>query len=200
MALNEPSQTLDISAFKHVIVPIGVVIGLGVARIVVSVSQYVSRWERVRFSSVHALWSFSLFLMLVGLWWIIWGLRFVDAERWSFFTLIYLLAGPVLLFLPSIILLPDVPQDGELDLGSVVEEAARTLFLCLAAFLLWLAFTQIYLIRESFLVPHRVGQAMALVVLLIGAMFPSRRMAAVVGVMLLALLVATLATVRASLY
>jgi hypothetical protein len=197
--MDETSQTMDLGAFKHVIVPIGVVIGLGIARTVVSVSQYIQQRRRVRFSAIHAVWSVSLFLFFVGLWWIMWGLRSVEAERWSFFTLLCLLAGPALLYLPSILLLPEVPDAGELDLGTLFDEASRPFFLCLAGFTLWLASAQLYLLREPFLAPQRATQGVAVGLFLIAAVFPSRRMAAGVGVVVLVLLAVTMATVRAKL-
>jgi hypothetical protein len=196
----ETSHAMDLGAFKHVVVPIGVIIGLGVARTVISLSQYIQQRGRVRFSAIHAVWSAFLFLLFVGLWWFLWGLRSVEAERWTFFTLLYLLAGPALLYLPSILLLPEVPDAGELDLGSLFDEAAgRPFFLCLAGFTLWLAFAQLYLLREPFLVPQRATQGVAGGLFLIAAVFPSRRMAAGVGVVVLVLLVVTMATVRAKL-
>ena len=69
---------------------------------------YLAQRERLRFSAVHILWSGLLFVMLIGLWWILWGLGQAPRERWSFFVLLYLLVGPVLIYLPSILLLPDV--------------------------------------------------------------------------------------------
>lgn len=197
--MDETPQTLDLGAFKHVVVPIGVIIGLGVARIVVSISQYIQQHKRVRFSAIHAVWATVLFLLFVGLWWFLWGMRSVEAERWSYFTLIYLLVGPALLYLPSILLLPEVPDAGELDLGSLFERAGRPAFLCLAGFALWLACTEVYLLRQPFLVPQRVNQAVAVGVLVIGAVFPSRRMAAAVGAFTLVLVAVSWATVRAKL-
>jgi hypothetical protein len=197
--VDETPQTLDLGAFKHVVVPIGVIIGLGVARIVVSISQYIQQHKRVRFSAIHAVWATVLFLLFVGLWWFLWGMRSVEAERWSYFTLIYLLVGPALLYLPSILLLPEVPDAGELDLGSLFERAGRPAFLCLAGFALWLACTEVYLLRQPFLVPQRVNQAVAVGVLVIGAVFPSRRMAAAVGAFTLVLVAVSWATVRAKL-
>lgn len=197
--MDETPQTLDLGAFKHVVVPIGVIIGLGVARIVVSISQYIQQHKRVRFSAIHAVWATVLFLLFVGLWWFLWGMRSVEAERWTYFTLIYLLVGPALLYLPSILLLPEVPDAGELDLGSLFERAGRPAFLCLAGFALWLACTEVYLLRQPFLVPQRVNQAVAVGVLVIGAVFPSRRMAAAVGAFTLVLVAVSWATVRAKL-
>ena len=197
--MDETPQTLDLGAFKHVVVPIGVIIGLGVARIVMSISQYIQQHERVRFSAIHAVWTTVLFLLFVGLWWILWGMRSVEAERWSYFTLIYLLLGPALLYLPSILLLPEVPDAGELDLGSLLERAGRPVFLCLAGFALWLACTDVYMLRQPFLVPHRAFQGVSVGVFLIGAVFPSRRMAAAVGAFTLFLVAVSWATLRAKL-
>ena len=137
--------------------------------------------------------------MFVGLWWVLWGLRYVEAERWSFSTLIFLLAGPALLYLPSILLLPEVPDTGKLDLGSLFERVGRPVFLCLAGFALWLACAELYLLRDPFLVPQRANQGVALGLFLIAAVVPSRRMAAGVGVVVLVLAVVALATWRAAL-
>jgi hypothetical protein len=190
---------LEPGAFKHVIVPIGVIIGLGVARIVMSLSHYVQQRSRVRFSAVHALWTTVLFLLFVGLWWVLWGWRHVEAERWSFFTLIYLLVGPALIYLPSLLLLPEVPSSGELDLGSLFDEVGRPIFLCLAGFGLWLACAELYLLREPLLIPKRANQSVLVGAALVAAAFPSRRIAAGVGALILAVAVVTLATFRAKL-
>ena len=102
--MPESSAALDISAFKHVVVPIGVVVGLGVARMMTSIAGYVQNRERVRFGIGHSLFTILLFLWFVGLWWIAWGFRSVDGDLWSFFTLIFLLIGPCLLFLAAALL------------------------------------------------------------------------------------------------
>ncbi|MDJ0853045.1 MAG: hypothetical protein QNK04_32135 [Myxococcota bacterium] len=197
--MDEPTQGLDLGAFKHVVVPVGVIIGLGVARIVMLVSQYVQKRERVRFSVIHAVWTILLFLLFVGMWWISWGLRYVEAERWSFYTLLYLLAGPSLVYLPSMLLLPEVPDERDLDLGNLLEQAGRPVFLCLFGCVLWLACAQLYLLHEPFLAPQRLIQGVGAAAFLIGAVFPSRRMAGAVGALALGLVVVALATVRAKL-
>jgi hypothetical protein len=193
-------DTLDVGAFKHVVVPIGVVVGLGVARIMTAASHYIQDRERVRFSAGHAMWSAILFFWFVGLWWIAWGFRLVDTELWSFFTLIFLLVGPCLMYLAATLLLPDVPERGELDLAERLEELGRPFFLSLAAFLVWLVCTELWLLREPWVVlPKRAFQSLALVIFGVGAAFPSRRMAAILGAIALPLVIVALATVRAKL-
>jgi hypothetical protein len=182
-----------------VVVPIGVVIALGVARLVAAVSQYIQHHERVRFSGAHASWAALLFLWFVGLWWISWGLRHVDAALWSYFTLIFLLIGPALLYLATVLLLPDVPDAGALDLGGLFEEVGRAFFLCLGGVVLWLAGAELFLLREPVLVPKRAIQGALLAIFLIGAASPSRRTAAVLAGLALPLALLALATVRAKL-
>ncbi len=198
--MTELPETLDLGAFKHVVVPIGVVVALGVARIVTATSHYIQNRERVRFSAGHAMWCVILFLWFVGLWWIVWGLRQVDSDLWSYFTLIFLLAGPCVLFLAATLLLPDLPERGELDLGERLEVLGRPFFLSMAGFLLWLACTELWLLREPWWVlPKRGFQGLAMTLFLLGASFPSRRMALVLGVIALPLVIVALATVRAKL-
>ncbi len=197
--MDEVGNTLDISAFKHVVVPLGVVIGLGVARIVLSVSQYIERRDQVRASWIHALWTTLLFLLFVGLWWVVWGFRHAEAERWSFFALIYLLAGPVLVYLPTLLLLPNVPETGQIDLGGLFDRFGRPVFLCLSGFAVWVALAELYLLQEPFWVPKRLNQAALLTAFGVGAIFPSRRVAGAIGGVALLLVVLALATLRSRL-
>ena len=198
--MSELPETLDVGAFKHVVVPIGVVVALGVARIVTATSHYIQHRERVRFSVAHAIWCVILFLWFVGLWWIVWGLRRVDSDLWSYFTLIFLLSGPCVLYLAATLLLPDLPERDDLDLGERFEVLGRAFFLSMVGFLLWLAGTELWLLREPWWVfPKRGFQSVAMTLFLLGAAFPSRRMAGVLGAIALPLVIVALATVRAKL-
>ncbi|MDJ0851436.1 MAG: hypothetical protein QNK04_23925 [Myxococcota bacterium] len=197
--MEEIQQTLAPGAFKHVVVPIGVVIGLGVGRIVMMMSNYAADRGRVRFSAVHTLWSALLFIMFLGVWWIVWGLSQVPAERWSFFALVYLVTGPVLIYLPSILLLPDLPERGSLDLGDVFDRLGAPVLLCMAGFVIWLACAELYLLREPFLIPKRANQAVIFGAFMLGSAFPSRRMAGVMGSVALGATLVALATLRAQL-
>ena len=198
--MPENQSLLGVSAFKHVVVPIGVIIGLGVARTMTAASHYIQNRDRVQFSAGHAMWCLVLFLWFVGLWWIAWGLRSVDAELWSFFTLIFLLVGPCLLFLASSLLLPDLPESGDLDLGARLEAMGRPFFLCMLGFLLWLVGSEWWLLQEPAIVlPKRALQGMAATLFTVGALFPSKRTSTWLAAIALPLVIFALATVRAKL-
>lgn len=193
-------DTLDLSAFKHVVVPVGVVIALGVARIVSAASDYTQRRGRTRFALSHTLWSTTLTLIFVGLWWTVWGLRHIDASLWSFFTLVFLLIGPCFLFMAASLILPDVPDEGTLDLGKQLEDVGRAFFLCMLGFLLWLVAVETWLLQEPWLVlPKRALQLMAFAIFSIGALRPEWRILSVLGVLFATTLIVILATFRANL-
>jgi len=193
-------DTLDVAAFKHVVVPIGVVIGLGVARMITVLSQYLQHRDRVRIPAGPLLWSATLFLWFVGLWWIAWGLRSVETDLWSFFTLIFLLLGPSLMYLASTLLLPDLPAEGYLDLGARLGANARPFFAALVGVLLWLLLSEVWLRGEPWLVlPKRIFQGIAITLFAAGALWPSERASTWIGAIALPLVIIALAMVRGTL-
>ena len=198
--MPETHAPLDLGSFKHVLVPIGVVIGLAVARLMTATGQYLQQRQRVRFSVGHAIWCAFLFLWLVGLWWTVWGLRRADADVWTYFALMFLLIGPCLLYVAVTLVVPDVPVEGELDLATSFETLGRPFFLCLAGVVVWLVLAEVWLLREPwFLVPKRMLQGCGLFLFALGVAVPSRRMATALGVVALPLLLLVLGTVRAKL-
>lgn len=185
---------LDMGAFKHVVVPLGVVIGLGVAHIVSSVSSYIDNRTSVRFALSHSLWTGISFLFFIALWWSVWELRHIPEERWSFFMLIYLMIGPALLYLAAALLLPKIPSEDTsgsdggvvLDLGKHLETVGRPVFLSIAAAMAWLGLTEVALEDQDLYAGQRLTQSIGIVLLLILAARPTQRRATVLGFALLA--------------
>ena len=79
------------------------------------------------------------------------------------------------------------------------DDIGRAFFVCLAGFVVWLAAAEMLLLEEPFLVAKRANQGLALLLFSVGAAFPSRRTASVVGLLVLTLAIFALATVRARL-
>jgi hypothetical protein len=98
----------DYQTFAFVITLAAVVNGLGIVRWLSGFAEYVRRRH------VKHYWVFSLsagyqFLLHILFWWTLYGLR--GAATINFLTFLYLLAGPILLFVGTAILLPDVDED-----------------------------------------------------------------------------------------
>ena len=106
------STPLDFRAFAFIITLAAVVNGLGIVRWLTALSEYL---RRKRSLDIRHYWVFNLlagyqFLLHILMWWTLWGVR--DAANFNFLTYLYLLTGPVLLFLGTSLLTPSVETDG----------------------------------------------------------------------------------------
>ncbi len=101
----------DYQSFAFVITLAAVVNGLGIVRWLSGFAEYLRRRHSVQ---VTHYWVFGLmagyqFLLHILFWWTLYSLR--GAATINFLTFLYLLTGPILLFVGTAILLPDVDED-----------------------------------------------------------------------------------------
>ncbi len=132
---------MDYAAFAFIFTLAAVINGLGIVRWLAALAEYVRRAETLKVTNhrVFLLFATYQFLLHVLLWWSLWGIRSVDA--FDFLDYLFLLAGPVLFFLGSSLLVPD-PGESQVDLGehfaAVRKPYATTLVLAfLWTILLW---------------------------------------------------------------
>ena len=105
-------MSLDIRAFAFIITLAAVINGLGIVRWLTAFSEYL---RRRRSLEVQHYWVFSLlavhqFLLHILMWWTMWSFR--DATNINFLTYLYLLTGPVFLFLGTSVLTPSIESNG----------------------------------------------------------------------------------------
>lgn len=98
----------DYQTFAFVITLAAVVNGLGIVRWLSGFAEYLRRRHVTHY------WVFSLsagyqFLLHILFWWTLFSLH--GAATINFLTFMYLLTGPILLFVGTAILLPDVDED-----------------------------------------------------------------------------------------
>lgn len=103
---------LDIRAFAFIITLAAVINGLGIVRWLTAFSEYL---HQRRSLDIRHFWVFSLmaafqFLLHIIMWWQMWGFR--DSTNINFLTYLYLLTGPVLLFLATAALTPNIEGNG----------------------------------------------------------------------------------------
>ncbi len=99
---------LNLSAFVFIITLAAVINALGIVRLLASFAEYLrhqSNLEIVHYW-VFNLWIAFQFLLHVLLWWSLWNTRV--AEAFNFLIYLYLLSGPVLLYLGTSLLIPDI--------------------------------------------------------------------------------------------
>lgn len=105
--------------FEYVMVLISIIIGLGIAHILLGlggvVDRLTGRGDRLRLSVAHGVWLTHTFLWLVLFWW--WQFRLeVIWEEWTIGVYFFLVMYAVVLFLLAVILVPR-DWDGVTDLN-----------------------------------------------------------------------------------
>lgn len=91
--------------FLHVRVVMGVILGLGVARLLGGVARFIQHPGRHAVSFVHMSWVASILLTLVHFWW--WQFWLFSLAHWSFAIYGFLLVYLIVLYLLSTLLFPD---------------------------------------------------------------------------------------------
>jgi hypothetical protein len=91
--------------FPHVRILMGMVIGLGMTRLLMIVAGLIQHPHRARRSVLHLLWVFSILVELVLFWW--WEFALFRLEQWSFAITLFLIFYAVTLFLLAALLSPD---------------------------------------------------------------------------------------------
>jgi hypothetical protein len=89
----------------------GMVIGLGITRLLMGAAGLIQHPKRARLSLIHLLWAFSILLELIFFWW--WEVELSLLTDWSFGIFSFLIAYAVTLFLLAALLFPDNIDDYE---------------------------------------------------------------------------------------
>lgn len=95
--------------YPHIRIIMGMVIGLGITRLLVGVARVVQHPARQRPSPVHLAWVAAVLLYLVHFWW--WEFGLYHVHTWNFATYLFLIGYAIALFLLCALLFPDELHD-----------------------------------------------------------------------------------------
>ena len=102
---------------EYIFIAISIVLGLAMARLLHSAALLVRAYSRLTFHWATALWGICIFIYILQLWWVGWGLRLVT--DWSFLDFLALVIGSIFIFGAAELALPtedyDISDDTELD-------------------------------------------------------------------------------------
>lgn len=101
------SQAHDV--FPHLRIIMGMVIGLGVTRLLSGVARIIQHPKAYKLYPVHLAWVASLLLMLVHFWW--WQFGLYQIVDWTFGKYLFIIGYAVTLYLLCAFLFPDSMQD-----------------------------------------------------------------------------------------
>jgi hypothetical protein len=91
--------------FPHVRIVMGMVIGLGITRLLSGYAGLIQHPGRAKLSLLHLLWGFSILVELVLFWW--WEYELYGVKDWSFGLFAFLIGYAVTLFLLAALIFPD---------------------------------------------------------------------------------------------
>ena len=91
--------------FPHVRIVMGMIVGLGITRLLMTVAGLIQHPHRARVSTIHLLWLGSILVELVLFWW--WQFALFRLETWTFGIILFLILYAVTLFLLAALLSPD---------------------------------------------------------------------------------------------
>jgi hypothetical protein len=129
----------EFASFAVIITLAAVINGLGIVRWLTSFSDYLRRKNSL---SIQHYWVFGLFagfqfLLHILMWWSLWGVRGVTDL--NFLMYVYLLAGPVLLYLGTSVLVANI-EDDSVDLRTHYFAVRPTYSSVLTLLWLWAIF------------------------------------------------------------
>jgi hypothetical protein len=100
--------------FEHLAVMISIVLGLGMAHLLISFNKLVQARSRVRWYWLPLLWAAVIFVAQVEWWWASYAMR--QETVWNFFYFLFMLMSPVTLYLAAAFVLPNVRDNHVCDL------------------------------------------------------------------------------------
>src|ERR1700709_2275204 len=68
--------------FPHIRIVMGMVVGLGITRLLMGVASLIQHPKRGKLSAIHLLWALSILVELVLFWW--WEFALYEITSWSF--------------------------------------------------------------------------------------------------------------------
>jgi hypothetical protein len=123
------------SIFTFLSAMFGVLVALGIARLIAAMASFTTIREPIRIYWVHAAWILFLLLLYLHLWWSLWDLRAV--ESWNYFRYLFLLLGPATLYLSTSLLIPSTDHEKNFDSREYYFRVHRKFFTSLAFATVW---------------------------------------------------------------
>ncbi|HSU13387.1 hypothetical protein [Longimicrobium sp.] len=172
---------------EYLSVLVSIIIGLGISQVLSGVANLLVDRARVRFYWVWAVAVAMVFLASVQFWWSTFSVG--SAVAGNFFSFIFFLLTPIVLYLAAVVILPDFEGEGEIDLKSHFFANHRWYFGFLAAVPLLNATRAVAVSGDPLLAPERPYEAVFFALLVSGIVIDREGWQKMLAVALVALFV-----------
>lgn len=96
---------VPVELFPHVRIVMGMVVGLGITKLLAGVATFIQHPGRIKPYPIHLLWVATLLLELVHFWW--WQYALYGISSWTFALFVFLIGYAIVLYFMCAILFPD---------------------------------------------------------------------------------------------
>jgi uncharacterized membrane protein YhaH (DUF805 family) len=106
---------MDMGKFEYLSVLVSIIVGLAITQLLSGIARLIQLRARIRMHGTTLCWMASLFLINVQVWWV--GFERRANQHWDFFFFLLYLLIPILVFLLSYLVLPDLGDEDAPDLA-----------------------------------------------------------------------------------
>ena len=130
---------LNFPAFAFIMTLAAVINGMGIVRLLASFAEYLRRQSNLEIVHywVFNLWIMFQFLLHVLMWWSLWNARV--AEAFNFLDYLYMLSGPILAYLGSSLLIPEL-ESSAIDMRKHFHKVRAPYFTIISILWVWVIF------------------------------------------------------------
>ena len=172
--------------FDYLAVLISIVLGLGIANLLTGLAALVRQRGHMQSYWPVPIWIVTLFLIHVQTWWAMFGLR--EVRVWSFAAFLVVLMQPVLLFLMTALIVPDISGEGRtIDLRAGYFREQRWYFVSLFLVLCVSLAKNLVLTGHLPALPNLLGHGLFMLVALAGTIWKSNAVHKILAPVALAL-------------
>jgi len=127
-----------------------VLLTMGIGNIVIFLATIVDKKTPIKTDLIHISWVVLLLLVYFNMFWHV--LDILTVEEWSFFEFLYIVAGAIIVFFASQILLPDSSRPEVNNLREHYFGICRQFFFFLAILQVWIIGVD-FVLRKGFTTP-----------------------------------------------
>jgi hypothetical protein len=120
-----------VSQFEYLSVLVSIIIGLALTQLLSGAARLIQLRRRTAMHGPTLCWMLVLFLIDIQVWWVAFERR--DTVEWHYFSFLLYLLIPVLLFLLSYLVLPDLGDEDQADLAANFDDNRGWFFSLLGA-------------------------------------------------------------------
>jgi hypothetical protein len=155
---------------EYIFIAVSIILGLAITRLLHTAAMITRAHSRVIFHWSSAIWTGSIMLYILQLWWVGWGLRTI--EEWTFLDFIVLVFGSSCIYGAAEMALT-APEEGTVDMLKESQQLGRLSALSMLLYFLVGPYVNIVMYRNAIL-PSLAIPAIGILLMVLVITIPSR--------------------------